>query len=231
MVSILLTTATTGGSSDTFTLEIANGGGYGFAGIDATAIRTNSRAGYAYYEGIPIPLESSYQRRLVVVNMLAGSPSHQQYEILFSESGGNPDAATAKAAIDAVQAAPAGTTYEAWKMTQGFAANQDGPEDDPDRDGWCNLLEYYGETNPLSGSSRPTSILTRTPTGFTYTYRRAMDRISVTHTLQAGPLDALSTYTPSGESVLGIAPNIEEVTVPLSPGFGPFLRQAIALDP
>ena len=141
MVSILLTTATTGGSSDTFTLDIASGGGYGFAGIDATAARTNSRAGYAYYQGIPIPPESSFQRPLVVVNMLDGSPSHQQYEILFSESGENPDTAAAKVAIDAVQAAPAGTTYDAWKMTHSFALNQDGPGDDPDHDGWCNLLE------------------------------------------------------------------------------------------
>ena len=231
MVSILLTTATTGGSSDTFTLDIASGGGYDLAGIDATAARANSRAGYAYYQGIPIPPESSYQRRLVVVNMLAGSPSHQQYEILFSESSDNPDTAAAKLAIDAVQAAPAGTTYEAWKMTHGFAASQDGPDDDPDHDGWCNLLEYHAETNPLSGSSVPSPTLTRTPVGFTYTYRRAMDRIGVTHTLQAGPLDALGTFTPSGESTLGIAPNIEEVTVTLPPGFGPFLRQAIALDP
>ena len=46
--------------------------------------------------------------------MLDESPSHPQYEILFSEDGDNPDTAAAKVSIDAVQAAPAGTTYEAW---------------------------------------------------------------------------------------------------------------------
>jgi len=238
VVSILLSTATTGGTTDTDTISIANNNGYNLPGLDAMADRSNSRAGYAYYEGIPIPGPGLYQFRLVIVNMLAGSPSHQPYEILFNENteplntaATTAAMAAARAAIDSVQAAPAGTTYAAWKTGHSFPAGQDGPNDDPDRDGWSNLFEFQAGTDPLDPASRPTSILTKTPAGFTYTYRRAKDRIGIVHTLETGPLDSLTTFTPSGETFSDLAPNIEQVTVPLAPDFGPFLRQVITPAP
>ena len=49
--------------------------------------------------------------------------------------------------------------------------------------------------------------------------------------LQAGPLDALATFTPGAESTTDLPDDIEEVTVTLPPGFGPYLRQAVTLDP
>ena len=230
VVSILLSTETGGGNNDTRTMNVATSNGYNFAGLDSTAARTNSRAGLSFYRGAPaVPWPVNDRRRVVAVNMLAGSASHQPYEILYNQEF--PNTTAARAAIDAVQAAPAGTSFTVWKAAYTFPDGQDGPADDPDRDGFPTLLEFHAATDPLDGSSIPTSKLTPTPTGFTYTYRRAKDRIGVTHTLQTGPLGSLTTFTPSGESLADISSNIEEITITLSPGFGPFLRQGIALTP
>lgn len=230
VVSILLSTEAGGGSSDRDTMQIATENGYTLAGLDSTANRTNPRAGLGYFRGAPaVPWPVSDRRRLVIVNTLAGSPSHQQNEILVNQE--IPSTSVAIAAIDAVQAAPAGTTFAAWQSMHAFPADQDGPDDDPDRDGSVNLLEFHAGTDPANGSSRPTARIERTPTGFHYTYQRAVDRLGITHALQAGPLDAFSPFTPTEETSSAISPNVEEVTVTLPATFGPFLRQAVTLAP
>jgi hypothetical protein len=232
VVSILLSTQAEGGSGDSSARNVAGSNGYTFAGIDADATRGRVRAGLSYYRGAPAtPWPVSDRRRVVVVNMLAGSPSHRQFEILFNRQF--PDTTVMTAAIDAVQAAPSGISFEIWKTANGIPSGQDGPSHDPDRDRTPNLLEFHAGTNPLDASSRPVSSLTRNPdgSGFFYTYRRAMDRIGISHALEAGLPGAFTTFVPLAETTSELAPNIEEITAVLPASFGPYLRQAVTLTP
>jgi hypothetical protein len=232
VVSILLSTQAEGGSGDSSARSIAGSNRYTFAGIDADATRSNVRAGLSYYRGAPAtPWPVSDRRRVVVVNMLADSPSHRQFEILFNQQFPNTTAMTA--AIDAVQAAPAGISFEIWKTASGIPSGQDGPSHDPDRDSAPNLVEFHAGTNPLDPSSRPVYSFTCNPNGpgFLYTYRRAMDRIGISHALEAGLPGDFTTLVPLTEITSELAPNIEEITAVLPASFGPYLRQAVTLAP
>ena len=104
--------------------------------------------------------------------------------------------------------------------------------DDPDGDHVDNLLEFFAGSDPVDATSRAQGILTKTPTGFLYTYRRARGLVGVTHALQAGPLTDLVDFTPEASEVTTtpIWSEVDEISVALPPDFGPYLRQSVSME-
>lgn len=80
-----------------------------------------------------------------IINGIANSPSHEQWELLYTQLGyGQLDfpIATFREAIDSVEPS-AGGTLQAYLDALQVEAGQRGEEDDPDGDGLPNAWEYF----------------------------------------------------------------------------------------
>lgn len=234
VVSLLLSTETAGGSSDSTTQSIASLNGYDFAGLDSKANRTEPREALGYFRGAAAtPWPVSDRRRLVVINSAANT-NEPQWQILHSEQFSNSQ--TVRNIIDEISVTlpPTGTTFAAWATENSLTAGENGPLDDPDGDGAENALEFSAGTDPLSGALFPTYDLKQITTGFTLTYTRLVSAINLTRTWQTGPLDAVTIeYILSAEDMV-TAPttdeDVEKVTVALPPDFGPFIRLKVGVE-
>jgi len=213
-------------------MSIQSANGYTHGGLDADANRSSVRIGLTYYRGEAIgrwPI--SDRRRVVTVNGVANSPSHQQWEILTNDQF--PNHSNLINQINSV-AAPVLTPvndYENWAPNFSFPADLSGPNDDPDGDGAKNIQEFYANTDPLLSNSTPPAELSRIPQGFSYRYQRSIDLSGVTHALETGPLDNFTTYIPpeGTTTVVQTGDSTEEVTVSLPSDFGPFIRERLTM--
>lgn len=94
---------------------------------------------------------NGYIPNFTVINCVADSPSHSQWEVVFNNSGYRRDAL--RRAINSVKAAPVATPYEMWKNRMFSSAelglsSVSGDTADPDADNVANLLEYAFGLNP-----------------------------------------------------------------------------------
>ncbi len=196
-------------------------------GLDAATNRTNPRVALGYYRGGFIPGNNLYdwgedRRRLVVLNLVAGSASHQNREIVinqnFFDSSQN---AAARAAINAVRPAPVLRTYTAWTGTVALPLNAAAAHHDPDGDQVTNLQEFFHGTNPLAATPGGAGLaLAAGSAGLELTYQRAnnLGGITVEHLVSTD----LVTWTalPGLAPVATDAGDHERVRVPLPPRTG-----------
>ncbi len=100
--------------------------------------------------------QSSGQPIFAIINGVANSPSHQQWELVYSQLGYGQlsfPIETFRTAIDSIQAAPQETGFEAYLSQLGIPENLRGLADDPDRDGVPNGIEYLTGTIASDSSS------------------------------------------------------------------------------
>ena len=140
--------------------------GFGGWGLDSATDHSNQRALLAYYRGGSLGPEnltdqfSLYdwgddRRRVIVLNMVNGSPGHQYREILLNmNSFSSENDATARAAINAVAPASEELSFEQWRGNQAFSSGTDALTSDPDKDGSINAFEFYFGTRPTDASSK-----------------------------------------------------------------------------
>lgn len=128
-------------------------------GLDANRSRLNPRVMLNYYSGLNINSTNLYdwgndRRRVVVLNLLRNSASHAYRQIVINQNEfTSDDAPFAQSAIDMIKSTPPTTTFSQWGMNHTFPAGTSGPTADPDRDGFSNLIEFFGGTHPLQVES------------------------------------------------------------------------------
>ena len=209
-------------------------------GLDANAQRQNPRIALGYYRGgFPDGVNSSNlydwgedRRRVVVLNLVPNSASHGYREIVINQNAfDSSDASTAQALVNSILPAPVTTTFAQWIAGHAFASGTSGPDDDPDRDGSVNLLEFFHGTHPLQAASRDTGPnLVREGNTLRLVYRRAKNIGGFTLQHQTSDTlagwQALSPVTPQVTADLG---SVEEVsvTVPAGSGTGRFFRLSV----
>lgn len=209
-----------------------------FSYLDATDNRSqNVRSGFTYYRGIdssgsPAGFPFSERRRIAIIdNSDPANPVIKYNATPQSDSLSTTDVTSLKAAINSVEQAPAGLDFMGWQGTFTFPTDQNGTNNDPDRDGYSNLLEFFSGTDPLSVTSVPLARIEKTDGKMTFRYRVARDRIGINHHLQTGPLDNLTNFFPSEQETTPVSEEIDEVIVTLPAGASGFIRQLVTLEP
>ncbi len=139
--------------------------GFDMAGVDCVlegSERTAFRESFSYFTGrSPARIPSSGSRReFVILNGVANSPSHEQWQLLYRDSSySSSDRQTILSLIDAVMPGgdpePTGNSYDAWLASQSLPLGAAGPMDDPDGDRLTNLLEFYFGSSPLVETPNP----------------------------------------------------------------------------
>lgn len=238
-VEFLLLSTETSSSFDNSINNAANFNGFTAKGPDCLPDRvTLIRNGFSFFRGTvttppPGSLDFADRRRMVVVDVTIPADLAIKYNDQPLDSGALSGGmvSTIRAAINSVAPAPMGLSYESWRTGMAFPSGQDGPNDDPDGDGDDNLLEFCAGSDPVDATSLAQGVLTKTPTGFLYTYRQAREIVGVTHTLQAGLLANLVDFTPEASDVTttAICSEVDKISVALPPGFGPYLRQSVSM--
>ena len=118
--------------------------------------------------------------------------------------------------------------YATWPALLTLPANQRGPLDDPDGDGFDNLIEYALDLNPNGSGGAftgtpPTSV--QSPAQLSYTYRRV--RNDVTYTVETSPTLTGGTWTSVGVTQGTPGPDgTTTASIPITPGSG-FLRLSV----
>lgn len=221
----------------------ATNNGYQQWGLDATAQRQSPRVMLGYYRGgYPNGINSSNlydwgedRRRVTVLNLVRDSASHGYREIVLNRNAFSAsDAAAARAMINSITPPPETLTFAAWGGGLSFPAGQSDADDDPDRDGSVNLLEFFHGTHPLQPGSRDSgSEFVREGTALKLVYRRAKNRsgITVEHRTSGNLNDWEVLDGPLPESVVDLG-EVEEVAVTLPTSAGParFYQLGVALD-
>jgi hypothetical protein len=209
-----------------------------FSCLDATDNRSqNIRSGFTYYRGIdssgsPFGFPFSERRRIAIIdNSDPANPVIKYNAIPQSDSLSANDVTTLQAAINSVLPAPARLDFAAWLGRFTFPADQDGANNDPDRDGAHNLLEFFSGTDPLAASSVPVARIEKTNEKMIFRYHVAKDHLGMTHRLQTGPLDSLTDFVPSEQEITPVSEKIDEITVTLTAGTSGFIRQIVTLEP
>jgi len=213
--------------------SFASTNGYEQWGLDANAQRLTPRIMLGYYRGgYPNGVNSSNlydwgndRRRVVVLNLVRNSASHGFRQIVINQNSfDSGDAAGARAMINAILPPPTTTSFAQWSAGFSFPTGTSGTDNDPDRDGCVNLLEFFHGTHPLqSASSDRGPELVRQEGILKLVYRRAksIGGLTVEHRasanlggwqiLAAGSLNQTSTD-------LG---NVDEITVSLPASVDP----------
>ena len=94
-----------------------------------------------------------YVPHFAVVNGVAGT-NYQQWEVLHSNYGYR-GANFYKRVVDKVEYSKViAGSFEDWVSNQELPSNESAPDDDPDKDGRSNLLEYASGTNPVDAESQ-----------------------------------------------------------------------------
>ena len=150
---------------DSSVQSFREGRGFDFAGVDCEVgvdgERSNFREGFSYFTGLPssgIP-SNGLRRRFLILNGVAGSSSHQEWELLYNETSyTSSDKDTILSLIDSVQ--PGATvseekTYAEWAIESGLPEAIAGPDADADGDFLDNLTEFYFGLDPLKASPSP----------------------------------------------------------------------------
>lgn len=206
--------------------SFAASNGYENWGLDANAQRLNPRAMLGYYRGgFPNNINSGNlydweddRRRVVVLNLVRNSASHDFREIVINQNFfSSSDAAAAQGLINEITPAPPVSTFSEWSGTHDFPTGTDGAGDDPDSDGCVNLLEFLYGTDPLQSSScDPGPSLIRDGTGLKLVYRRARNigGFTLRH-MTSTSLDAWQVVTPSAPPTMISLGDVDEITVPL----------------
>lgn len=224
--------------------SFANSNAYEKWGLDASTQRQNPRALLAYFRGgYPNGVNSSNlydwgedRRRVVVLNLVRNSASHDFREILINQNSFTAsDAASAQSLINSVTPPPVLTTFAQWTASFAFPAGTTGPDEDPDRDGSVNLLEFFHGTHPLQAASRdPGPRLLRQGGSLKLVYRRAksIGGFALEHRTSTtlSTWQTLSFVAPVITADLG---NNHEITVDLPPETEParFHRLVVLLSP
>lgn len=248
-IDSLMLSVEPGSNWDSTCASLASSNGYEKWGLDANALRQNPRVMLGYYRGgYPNGVNSSNlynwgedRRRVVVLNLVRDSPSHEYREILinrnnFTDPADDPsDSQMAQALINAIEPAPATTSFAQWSAGHPFSAGTSGPGDDPDRDGSVNLLEFFHGTHPLQAASRDSGpALRQDPSGLSFVYRRARNIGGVSAELQTstglGAWQAVAPVPPQTAVDVG---DLDEITVDLPAAGGPtrFYRLSVTLGP
>ncbi|MCZ6673464.1 MAG: TlpA disulfide reductase family protein [Verrucomicrobia bacterium] len=100
--------------------------------------------------------QSSNQPIFAIINGLANSPSHDQWELLYSHLGYldlSQPIDEFRTAINSVAAAAEVPGYQSYLDDLGVAEHQRAETDDPDFDGVPNVFEYFSGTDALDTSS------------------------------------------------------------------------------
>lgn len=224
---------------DRNTINLSVNNGYSFWGLDAAADRSMPREGFSTFSGFPASsppgaLGFTNRRRIVVIDATNSSNLVVRHNDLPLSNGtlGTENINLIRAAINAVEPAPEGVDYASWSTNNLAGSDETGFEEDPDRDGWSNGIEFSAGTDPLNQNSTPLLEFSQTATGFRYSYQQASDRVGISHQLQTGPLESLNPFEPAVENLSreSMAENIEKITVTLPADFGPFLRQAVVQE-
>ena len=229
---------------DSTNASFATSNGYEKWGLDANAQRQNPRIALGYYRGgFPNGVNSSNlydweedRRRVVVLNLVPNSASHGYREIVINRNAfDSSDASTAQALINSILPAPVTTTFAQWTAGHALASGTSGPDQDPDRDGSVNLLEFFHGTHPLQAASRDQGpSLVRDGPSLKLTYRRARNigGFTLEHRTSAD-LRSWQSLTPASAPATTDLGNAELVTVDLpSGGDGPrFYRLVVTLAP
>ncbi len=138
--------------------DFAENAGFHYSGLDALpdaqGAREQSRAGYDYFTGRAVEPVRNTRRRLVVLNGLTDSPTHDLWEPIVNQDYflTNNDAEDVRLAIDAVEPAassmtpesPDGLTFDVWAESLGVGD----PDADPDADGLTNRVEFFSGLDP-----------------------------------------------------------------------------------
>lgn len=133
-------------------------------GIDALADGSLEREGMGFFRGADFedPGFITDRRRLVILNVVPDSEGREFLEILVNQEAvglGDFSASEILAMMNGVQpegtAAPQGLDFETWRSGFTFPPNQDGPGDDPDRDGMSNVWEFFSGGNPTGPDVQP----------------------------------------------------------------------------
>lgn len=221
-------------------------------GLDSNRLRNNPRALLGYYRGgFPNGVNSSNlydwgddRRRVVVLNLVNGSPSHAYRQIILNQNDFPPingsimdtAAITAtRAAINAIMPVPPTRNFSQWAAGYSFPAGTSGADHDADRDGSANLMEFFHGTHPVQAASRDAGpSLVRDGAALKLVYRRAKNiggftLEHLTSTTLAG-WQVLTSAMPPTTTDLG---NVEEITVtlPASSDGERFYRLAVTLSP
>lgn len=181
--------------------SIAANNGYDAWGLDADANRANPRRLLGYYRDGSITSNTlgNDRRRVVVLNLVDGSASHEYREILLNMNQfGSSNYASARAAINAVAPAPSELSFDQWRSGQTLPVDLNGLDDDPDRDGLANALEFYFGTDPTAADSIGSGVTLMEESGQRYmVYRRARGISGFTvehqHSVNLSQWDALET--------------------------------------
>lgn len=223
--SVMLSVEPASGWDDTNTTFSSNNG-YEQWGLDANAQRSNPRIMLGYFRGgFPNNINSSNlydwgndRRRVVVLNLVRNSASHDYREIVINQNFfSSSNAATAQSLINAITPAPLVSTFAQWSGTNNIPAETAGAGDDPDSDGCVNLFEFFYGTHPLQASScDPGPSLIRDEAGLKLIYRRARSIGGFTlEYMSSTSLDAWQVVTPTASTTISALGEVDEITVSL----------------
>lgn len=179
-ISSLMLSTEPASNWDTTNTSFSAAQGFQQWGLDAATNRSNPRVLLGYYRGGYISSSNLYdwgedRRRVIVLNLVKNSASHQYREIILNQNAfDSSHAASARTAINAIRPAPALTTYAQWAATRALPAATNGAQHDPDGDGASNLLEFFHGTDPLAASASGVGTrLESTAGGVRLVYQRA----------------------------------------------------------
>ncbi|MCW1924527.1 hypothetical protein OKA05_18320 [Luteolibacter arcticus] len=212
---------------DSTNSSFATANGYEKWGLDANIQRQTPRVLLGYYRGgYPNGVNSSNlydwgndRRRVVVMNLVRASATHGFREIVINQNAFTAsNAAEAQALINSIQPPPVTVSFSQWVGIFPFVAGMSDADDDPDRDGSANLLEFYHGTHPLQEASRPAGpVFSRDGGILKLVYRRAKNIGGFTVQLRAST--TLGNWQTLAENTLSIQTvdlgSVEEVVVTL----------------
>ena len=183
--------------------------------------RQQSREGYRYYENVSKIPVSNDRRRLVILNGLVDSSTHQQWEVVVNQDFYQPhqDADPARAAIDSIRPSAdreinsGSLSYAKWAATYTMDDKQDA---DPDADGLTNQAEFHAGTDPTSPSKNHLRFVRQVDGAYQLRYPRANHPRAITGILQhSSNLTDWMPFIPSQRAVIPLGLDQEEVILAL----------------